>query len=317
MSSKSSVADPYRGTSTLVRPKFSPGLLLRDDDLSAGVDYTRDLSRLLFSHLFGCGVVCGLVVQQKVACGKLVVTIASGLALTCRGDPVQVPRPVEIKLDPTCGKPLPPELWVTLCRNDKSCAPRSAVCGCDDEDDASVVCTREMAAFEVRLTGEAPRDFACQCPRPVAAARPKARAEEGTGGTTRSARPNRRSGMGTSTGTSAPSPAPPAGTGAAPTPHDCACADPCDPCNQDHYAGVCGCDCCDGDCVVLAVLTRTDDGGGDIGTWDVSHKVRRFIRPVLMRDPQVWREEHDGEELCKLAGEPKVPNERSQPRNPG
>ena len=93
----------YRGVSTLVRPRYSPGLLLRDDDLTAGVDYTRDLSRLLFRSLFGCGVVCGLTVSWKENCGKLVVTVDAGVALTCSGDPIYVPKPVSVTLDP-CGE---------------------------------------------------------------------------------------------------------------------------------------------------------------------------------------------------------------------
>jgi hypothetical protein len=44
---------------SLIRPTYSPGLLLEDDDLTAGVSYTRGLTQLLFRSLFGCGVICG------------------------------------------------------------------------------------------------------------------------------------------------------------------------------------------------------------------------------------------------------------------
>ena len=52
-------------------------MLLEDEDLNAGVSYTRDLTRILFKSLFGCGVICGLVVGAKRTCngGKLEITV--------------------------------------------------------------------------------------------------------------------------------------------------------------------------------------------------------------------------------------------------
>jgi hypothetical protein len=65
----------------------------------------------------------------------------------------------------------------------------------------------------------------------------------------------------------------------------CPCG-PTDGCYADHYAGKCACcdDCaddgsCDCNCVLLAKLTEDD------GEWTVDHCVRRFIRPIFMRDP--------------------------------
>ena len=71
---------------------------------------------------------------------------------------------------------------------------------------------------------------------------------------------------------------------------NCKCANPVHECYKDHYDGKCGCTCgdcaeCDCDCVLLARLDRSGDPENP--TWDVDHRVRRFIRPVLMRDPQV------------------------------
>ena len=59
---------------------------------------------------------------------------------------------------------------------------------------------------------------------------------------------------------------------------------------EDHYAGKCGCDCtenseCNCDCILLARLDN--DGNNENPAWSADHSVRRFIRPVLMRDPQV------------------------------
>ena len=69
----------------------------------------------------------------------------------------------------------------------------------------------------------------------------------------------------------------------------CKCVDPELPCYKDHYDGKCSCECqdCDGgccDCVLLARLDRPDLAKPD---WIADHRVRRFVRPVLMRDPQV------------------------------
>ena len=58
------------GRGSLVRPRFTPGLLLLDEDLTAEVDYTRELSRLLFRNLSGCGVVCGLTVEATEVVGE-------------------------------------------------------------------------------------------------------------------------------------------------------------------------------------------------------------------------------------------------------
>src|SRR5437588_12439129 len=80
------------GLSTLVRAVFGPGMLLQHEDLEQLNIYTRDLSRLLFRSFFGCGVVCGLVVSVDGECGKVFVTVRSGLALDCSGDPIYVPK---------------------------------------------------------------------------------------------------------------------------------------------------------------------------------------------------------------------------------
>lgn len=262
MNANANIVDRVERKSTLVRPRFSPGLLLRDDDLRVGVDYTRELSRLLFRSLFGCGVVCGLKVTPEFACKKLKVTVDKGVALNCIGDPINVPEPVEIVVDPSCGKEIPTELWVTLCRTENCCAPRTAVCGCEEEDSASV-CTREQDGFEIRLLKEINEGCSCSC-KPKELPSNKEQKDD--------------------------------------DPSNCWCARPCDDCYRPHYSATCGCECCDGDCVVLAFLTRVE--GQDNQTnqedfeWVANHSVRRFVRPVLVRDPVVYSEQYPGEVLC-------------------
>lgn len=264
--------------STLVRPQYSPGLLLNDDDLTAAVDYTRDLNRMLFKSLLGCGVVCGLVVEPEVLCAKLVVTVGAGVALDCHGDPVHVPNPSKVEIDPTCGVDVPNRLWVLLRRYDKHCAPRSALCSQDD-DDAASVCTRIRDGYEVSVVSTAP-DCGCGCPEPAPpgeiAPMPgttHAMAKAGNGGKAK-----------------AKASAMVAGDGTVPV-IDCVAkaSSPCDPCYEDHYAGVCSLCCGDGGgCCEWIVLARLDQSSA--GVWSANHAVRRFIRPMLMTDPQVARE---------------------------
>jgi hypothetical protein len=89
----------------------------------------------------------------------------------------------------------------------------------------------------------------------------------------------------------------------------CWCVNPEHPCYKHHYAGTCGCagqDCesCGCDCVLLARLVRTSTDP-DHPEWTVDHRARRFVRPMLMRDPQVSIEAE--EERKKRAAEAGTP----------
>ena len=288
MNTNFKVVKPVTGNSNLVRPRFSPGLLLRDDDLKQGVDYTRDLSRLLFRTLFGCGVVCGLVVKWSFNCNKLFLTVGDGVALDCHGDPIHVPEPQPIQIDPSCGDEIPKEMWIVLKRTEKCCAPRIAACSCDD-DETPAVCTRERDGYEIRVLPHLP-ECTCGCCKeatttttetktdPAAAKAKSAKKGQGT--------QNASSGDQTAA-YSATSDAGQAGK----TAEECWCVDPKLPCYSDHYAGKCGCECCDCEWIVLAYVKETFEDKNN-RKWKVDHSVRRFIRPILMRDPEAWREAH-------------------------
>lgn len=296
MSTNAKLVKSVIGNSNLMRPRFSPGLLLRDDDLNQSVDYTRDLSRLLFRSLFGCGVVCGLRVRSAFDCGKLIVTVDPGVALDCHGDPIHVPVPQPIPIDPTCGEKLPPKSWVVIRRTEKCCAPRTAACSCDDEE-TPAVCTRERDGFEIRIVPELP-ECACGCTekkRDQAGQTnqaDQASQADAAGGTAKSRKKAK------SANAAAAVPAEPYSTATSPIPIEtadkCWCADPLSECYKDHYEGNCGCECCDCEWVVLACLDEVKPATGVAGsiTWNVHHNARRFIRPVLMRD---WQALHDGQ----------------------
>lgn len=241
------IGAPKKGLSKLVRAKFGPGMLLQHDDLEQLNVYTRSLNRLMFRSLFGCGVICGLVVSVELKCGKLCVTVAEGLALDCCGDPVHVPQAQHILVSDNCDPNVPSPLWVVLCGTEKSCAPRTSMCAPDD-DESSCLSTREHDGFEIRVLTERP-ECVCGCP------------EASAHGLLDSS---------------------------------CKCVNPELECYVDHYAGKCTCGCaecsdCECDCILLARLVNTGDAEHPV--WAAEHHVRRFIRPVLMRDPQVEREQ--------------------------
>lgn len=266
MTTPSVVLKTQKGPSTIQRAKFGPGMLLQHEDLEQLNLYTRDLNRLLFRSFFGCGVVCGLTVSATDNCGKTMVTVDAGVALGCIGDPIYVPKSVTFAATDGCDPDNPPSpLWVWLCSCPKCCAPRTASCGCDDGDSAPA-CTREVDWYEIHLGLEKP-ECACGC-EPL----------EPTSNTTQPTEP---------TGAQVPGAPTLMGavysgsTTAKPDGHPCQCADPDSTCYHDHYQGKCGCKCEDSNCVVLAKLTYD----GDKKVWTPDYRVRRFIRPVLVRDP--------------------------------
>jgi hypothetical protein len=140
------------GASQLVRPSYSPGLMLQDDDLRQAVDYTRDLSRLLFKSLFGCGVVCGFKVTLGTGPCNGQVVIQPGVAIDGNGDPVQLKDTQTIEL----GTDLPEETWITIGRRDIHCLKRDLACAADDDDDTAMVTTRIRDGYEIRLVRTRP-----------------------------------------------------------------------------------------------------------------------------------------------------------------
>lgn len=282
MNANNKLHDPLRGLSRLVRPHYSPGLLLQDDDLTQAVDYTRELSRVLFRSFFGCGVICGLSVRAYEECGKLHVGIDKGIALDCHGDPVEVPALQSLQFDPTCGAKIPESFCIVLRRNERCCAPRTAICS-DDEEPASV-CTREREGFEIRISAECP-ECGCGCQeqgRALATAIDATLAAAPAAGKPIAKKKSVAAKAAASQVESKAAIEQVLETGRR---HDCRSADPTRDCYVDHYAGKCACDCCDSEWIVLAKATRSTEKNGD--SWHVDHSVRRFIRPVLMADPLV------------------------------
>jgi len=268
MKTSQALNKPQPGLATLVRPRYSPGLLLEDEDLTAGVDYTRELNRLLFRSLFGCGVICGLTVTAAKDCNgrRLVVSIDKGLALDCMGNPIHVTAPQTVTYDPDCA-PFPPVIWVTACYLEKPCRPRDVSCSCDDAGSAQVERTRIRDAFEIKLFDQRPQ-CVCSCEPP--------------------AKPSPTSGRSCCPEHGAETPAPT--TTSAPTLEEARRTTNADgnteetfDCYQDHMDGVCACDC--GCCCVLIgklAITTAKGDGGTIDQIDVQDIDVRRIRPMLI-----------------------------------
>jgi hypothetical protein len=279
----------------LERPRYSPGLILEDSDLTSAVDYTRTLNRLLFRSLFGCGVICGLRTSVEEECG-LQVTVAPGLALDGCGDPLHVPAPVTFKLDRQDGVLSPPgttarpdqtNFWIIACSKEKLCEPRSLVCDGDDFDGARQA-TRMRSMTEVSISFTPP-ECVCECEKSDRTFTSK-RDEEAYFDNLA----NRLLPMSTD-----------ASPGRSTLPEDtdapgepAATATNLPDCHQAHVnewdcLPDCGCDmaCACGCCVLLAWVhwfpgVARGDEQPSTPAWGVLHKgVRRFIRPGLIDDP--------------------------------
>lgn len=274
MNANDKIADPRIGDGSLVRPRYSPGLMLQDDDLTAAVTYTRELNRLLFRSLLGCGVICGLKVTCEDKCGKLTIAIAAGLAIDCCGDPVALAGTQTFVLDPSC-KPLPDSMCIVLRGHERSCLPRSSACPSGDDNGCTT--TRINEGWELRILTDCP-ECGCGCapaavPAPAPAPAPTM------------ARASKAAAKKTSTTASTNTAANTGGATAA-APVDCHCIDLTDPvaqaCYQDHYDAKCSC-CTDCEWITLARVYQTTLSDGTVKHW-IDHSVRRLIRPVLMRD---------------------------------
>jgi hypothetical protein len=284
MSDTTKLGDPKSGLASLVRPHFTAGLLLQDDDLTAGVTYTRTLSRLMFRTLFGCGVMCGLKVTVDDPpvdkCGNFTLLVEKGLALDCVGDPVEVPNDQSVTLN--CATDIGTELWVALRRYDKCCAPRTAVCSEDAEPPS--VCTRERDGFEIQVFSERP--CSCGCSRLAEPDVANAAAAAAPAAPAAATAPKKAAAKKKTTAKTANVAGAVAET-VEPLPDeetDCKCnhRHAVGACYHDFYEGKCPCECCDCEWILLAVAERANTS---TDVWTVDHSVRRFIRPVLMRDP--------------------------------
>jgi len=242
------------GDASLKRPKFSTGLLLQDDDLTQTVDYMREMTRLLFKSMLGCGVLCGFKIEPSIVCSNTIqILVRKGIALDCGGELIELQNDETLKYTPPCSSDaieFPPEIWVVICRKERDCVPRDVLCSAQDGEIAPVY-TRTREGFEIKLieatAGENAVPACCSC-----------------------------------------------GSVLLDTQNTSGDEDCCDnlpitasryklqKCYQKHYDGECSCDC-ECDCIVLAKVIKKEDP--DSLDYDVDHSVRRYVRPALLKDP--------------------------------
>lgn len=265
---------------SLVAPNFVAGTVLEADQLNLAVENGRQMIRLLLRSLLGCGVMCGLVVRPREECSKLHIAVDCGTAVDCCGDLIEVPKTEELVID-LCGVEIKDPLWVVLRRYDKSCAPRTSVCG--DEDEERSVCTQVRAGYQIKVVWDKP-ECACGCevtdPQPST---PAAGMDVNMRQKAIDAEQDTIAAFNVTSGTSA---ADFDYASIRPDENKCICTDIPD-CHVKHYDGECCCDCatkgCNCEWIVLAQVKMARYDRED--QWIADHRYRRFIRPVLMRDP--------------------------------
>ena len=274
MSTAKELIEAKKGTSTLVRPRFSPGLLLQDTDLNSAVDYGRTMLQLVLRNLFGCGVICGYEVSACVdKCNVLQVTVGRGLALDCVGNPIEVTAAQTLKVVEKCGPELPCEIWVVIRGRECSSSPREVSCTPTDSA-TSTVCTRICDGYEIKLLTKLP-ECVCGC------AHKEREPTEQCCGDSPTRTPEQTA--------------------------DCQRLkerlkpwEECDEderkgrfeemkegarrCDRDHRLGVCNCACCCEWLVLARLLCCEEQEREDKRDYQVDHTVRRFIRPVLSYD---------------------------------
>ncbi|OLT00515.1 hypothetical protein BJF90_34975 [Pseudonocardia sp. CNS-004] len=155
---------------TIESVTFRDGMIVTADDLDAAMRYPTSLLLTVNRAFFGCGVVCGLGLRPKSE-GGWVLCVDPGVAIDCRGYPIELCRSVELDLSPeACGCEAPPDkVCIAVKRITSDAAPPHA-CACD-LDEPQFDCRRvrdhvvvkvftepELAALSDRVCQRDPED---------------------------------------------------------------------------------------------------------------------------------------------------------------
>lgn len=116
---------------------YTDGMVVNADDLDDAMRYPLELIQVLIRAYFGCGIVCGLVIKQHLEGGEedtYCIKIEPGVALDCRGYPLQIEKEVIIDLTPDpCIEPMDePCFCIAIGRETIEEAPRKGDGECDD-----------------------------------------------------------------------------------------------------------------------------------------------------------------------------------------
>ncbi|HYJ30854.1 MAG TPA: hypothetical protein VEW25_11000 [Allosphingosinicella sp.] len=122
-------------------------MLVTADDLSAAMRYPLSVIQVLLKAYFGCGIVCGLELEDPAAekkalettngeraaegDGNFVLTVKKGVALGCDGYPIEICGPLKLDFTPDpCRPEVRPKTMFVAAR--RVTAPEAAgrPCGC-------------------------------------------------------------------------------------------------------------------------------------------------------------------------------------------
>ena len=124
----------------ITSPVFNDGMVVTAADLNGAMQYPVELFQALVRAYFGCGVVCGLKVEEYPRPANMRdpgpnwwLTIHPGTALDCNGYPLKICecQKISLKPDPCSCDPMPTKVCIAVRRCVVNEAPRDDVDPCD------------------------------------------------------------------------------------------------------------------------------------------------------------------------------------------
>jgi hypothetical protein len=137
------------GDASLIRPKYSPGLLLEDHDLTLAVDYARALNRMLLRAMLGAGVLCGLRVTADASNCCVHITVRRGIAIDASGALIELKSDAKVSIDVGCeNRTATLNFAIVIERTQRPCEQRDISCS---DDDGATVATRLVDGYAIHV----------------------------------------------------------------------------------------------------------------------------------------------------------------------
>ena len=152
----------------ITSPVFNDGMVVTAGDLTSAMQYPVMLFQSLVRAYFGCGVVCGLNVEQYPQDpnadpddNKWWLTLHPGTALDCHGYPLKICECQKISLrpDPCSCEDLPEKVCIALRRCVVPEAPRDDADPCDPNADGTDAYRRSREYVEIKIFGSSAKCF--------------------------------------------------------------------------------------------------------------------------------------------------------------
>lgn len=158
----------------ITSPVFNDGMVVTAGDLTSAMQYPVALFQSLVRAYFGCGVVCGLKVEQYPQDPKVDpddskwwLTLHPGTALDCNGYPLKMCECQKISLrpDPCSCEDLPEKVCIALRRCVVHEAPRDDADPCDPNADGTDAYRRSREYVEIKIYDPTDCDLPHLCKR--------------------------------------------------------------------------------------------------------------------------------------------------------